>query len=87
MVQHLVGDDPLEPAVLVLERFEPTGLADVHAGELRFSRVVRLRRHPATPNRGHCGNRIVVRAREPITAILLRSTPIGVARFHSGLAA
>lgn len=40
-VQRLIGDDPFEPAVLVVERFDFCNVADFEATELRFPAVKR----------------------------------------------
>src|ERR1700716_4479674 len=36
IVQHGVGQQPLQPGVLVLQRLQPLGLRDIHPAELRF---------------------------------------------------
>jgi hypothetical protein len=39
----LIGDDALEPAIIVLERFHLGDVADFHAAELRFPDIKRSR--------------------------------------------
>jgi hypothetical protein len=36
IVQHGIGQQPLQPGVLVLQRLQPLGLRDLHPAELRF---------------------------------------------------
>jgi hypothetical protein len=47
-MQHLIGDDPLQSTILVLERTHLRDIADFHAAELGLSLVTRRRANAVT---------------------------------------
>ena len=81
VVQHGVGEHPLQPTVLVLQRLQPACLGDIQPAELRHALVEGRRAEPVSPPRvgrrqaGPCLRRIaMIRSSVNLDRFIVRSS-------------